>query len=64
MKMPKSPSSVGFLDPSYRRRPVSIPSRPWMPAYAGMTETLSHFIAQIVPYDYFLRRHEGHEGSG
>jgi hypothetical protein len=23
--------------PSYRRKPVSIPSRPWMPACAGMT---------------------------
>ena len=23
--------------PSYRRKPVSIPSFPWMPAFAGMT---------------------------
>jgi hypothetical protein len=23
--------------PSYRRKPVSIPSLPWMPAFAGMT---------------------------
>ena len=49
MKMAHSPSSGCFLDLSYRRRPVSIPSRPWMPSYAGMTKPLCHFVAQIVP---------------
>jgi len=32
----------GTRFPSYRRKPVFIPSRPWMPACAGMTNQGKH----------------------
>jgi hypothetical protein len=38
--------AIGMRLPSYRRKPVSIPFLPWMPAFAGMTnQSKKHVLA-------------------